>query len=86
MCNCINEIAKTTIEHLKSSTEGEISGDHITGIQYSFKAKTPPKTSSSFEFLHAPLKKDGTIGKPKKSSIALMHNYCPWCGEKHPES
>lgn len=87
MCKCLKEIEEKTLEAVKSQKEGEFTKGNIIPSSFAFvgnkfKGRT---THSEYEFTFAPMKKDGTIGKPKKQTVNIMHAYCPFCGEKHPE-
>jgi len=87
MCNCIKEIEEKTFEAVKEQKEGEFTKGNIIPssfliIRNKFSNRA---THSEYEFTFAPKKKDGTIGKPKKQTVNLIHKYCPFCGEKHPE-
>lgn len=85
MCNCLRKLEKKTFEVAKKRNEGEFSDGkllncHFPIIDNQIKDRI---TYSEFQFLFAPRKKDGSIGKVKKQTISISHTYCPFCGEKH---
>lgn len=87
MCNCITEIEKMAFDKVKQQNEGEFTKGALiqTGFQIRNNKITDRTTISEYEFTFAPKKKDGTIGKPKKQTVNIVHSYCPFCGEKYPE-
>lgn len=85
MCKCIIEIESKTFDLVKEQKEGEFTKGNITPssfiiIKNQFKNR---RTHSEYEFTFAPKKKDGSIGKSKKQSVNIIHEYCPFCGEKY---
>ena len=85
MCNCITEIEKKTFLLVQEQKEGEYEKGHLTpaGFQIKKNSISARTTTSEYEFTFAPKKKDGTIGKPKKQTVTIVHSFCPFCGEKH---
>lgn len=85
MCDCLKKIEASMYEHTQKMN-GEVSAGRIIQSQFPFSIKGGIKartTYSEYEYKFAPLKKDGSIGKPKTQSINLGHNNCPFCGEKY---
>jgi hypothetical protein len=85
MCNCIINVEEKLIERVKETNQGEIEGGKILQSHFHFTENGfgPRTTYSEFQFTLSPLKKDGTIGKPKKQTVNISHTYCPFCGKKH---
>jgi hypothetical protein len=85
MCDCIKEIENKAFDKVKEQKEGEFSKGILTPIHFPIvKNKFMDRqTYSEYEFTLAPKKKDGTIGKPKKQTVSIMHQYCPFCGKKY---
>lgn len=85
MCDCIKTIESKTLEMVKEQKEGEFAKGGITPSSFVIVDNkfNPRRTHSEYEFTFAPKKKDGTIGKPKKQTVNIIHSYCPFCGEKH---
>lgn len=85
MCDCIKTIETKTFLMVQEGKEGEFTKGNITTSSYpiidnQFKDR---RTHSEYEFTFAPKKKNGTIGKPNRKTVNVMHSYCPFCGEKH---
>lgn len=87
MCDCIKQLEKQTLELVKEQKEGEFTKGNITPSSFRIinNKFSDRETYSEYEFTFAPKKKDGTIGKAKKQTVNIIHKYCPFCGEKHPE-
>lgn len=85
MCNCIKEIEAKTLDAVKEQKEGEYSEGKLLNVCFILvKNKfTNRRTYNEYQFLFAPKKKDGTIGKEKKQTVNITHQYCPFCGEKY---
>jgi len=85
MCDCIKTIEDKTFEAIRDQKEGVFKkGDLIPSsfpiVKNRFKDR---QTHSEYEFTFAPKKKDGTIGKYKKQTVNIMHQYCPFCDKKY---
>lgn len=85
MCDCIKKIEEKSFETVKNQKEGEFEkGNLIPSSFMIVKNKfTNRQTHSEYQFTFAPRKKNGTIGMPKKQTVNIIHQYCPFCGEKH---
>lgn len=85
MCNCIKEIEDKSFEAVKTQKEGEFTKGNLIPTSFPIVANQfkNRRTHSEYGFTFAQKKKDGTIGKPKKQTVNIMHQYCPFCGEKH---
>jgi len=84
MCNCIKELKDKSLTKLRENHPNDVIGDDVeisnTGIIFS----TPIRVASynELEYKLKRRKKDGTLMKSINKRISLMHNYCPWCGER----
>jgi hypothetical protein len=85
MCDCLKTIETKTMEVVKGQKEGEVTDGKMLNTHFPFVKNSLKNrvTYNEFQFFFAPIKKDGSIGKPKKQTVSISHSYCPFCGEKH---
>lgn len=92
MCNCIKNIEEKTIDWLRENEKGDISVGKLMHTQFPLIKRhrsltiQDRVTYSDFQYKHAPIKKDGSFGKSITRTATIAHSFCPFCGEKYPES
>jgi hypothetical protein len=89
-CNCVSQVEEKTLNHLKeNNTMGFIYDDDLNhwnglGLQnvaYNFETGKS-MVYMQFSAMYTFKKTNGELSKPKKHTINLFPNYCPFCGEK----
>lgn len=85
MCDCLTKATDSAMEVAISRNEGGIIKRDLIQVGWPIKngATGPQTTFTEFEYTFVPMKKDGSLAKPKKKIINLFHSFCPFCGEKH---
>lgn len=86
MCDCIKTIEDKTIKALRENNEGRFEKARgLLGILFPIVKNKflDRQTYNEYEFIFSPIKKDGTLGKPKKKTVNIAHTFCPFCGEKY---
>lgn len=87
MCKCIQAIEKK-VKKMKEKDYGSSGVVGTVKILNRALALTGLKPGSWFtyndiEYEFTPQKKDGTMGKIRNRTVAMHHNFCPWCGKKY---
>lgn len=85
MCNCIKDIEEKSFKAVSGQKDGDFKKGYLLPVSFPIiKNKfLNRRTHSEYEFTFSPRKKDGTIGKPKRQTVNIMHQYCPFCGKKY---
>lgn len=93
-CNCIEEVSKTTLDHLtkKSEEDGatvmEIQtwdGDGMQNTTYCLSDSQISGEVLKTEFVYRTtfIKKDKSTSRPQKNRCSLIFTFCPFCGIKY---
>lgn len=89
MCDCISKVEQNVLERSKEKYPDSIISEGMgcaidgTGIQEKAIGINGNFLYLTQKFLKSDKKKDGTYTKPKKVSVNVFINYCPFCGEKY---
>lgn len=85
MCDCIKKVEDKMKNHIQETANGETYDYKLLQTHFPFVKNTIKGriTYTEFQYMLAPIKKDGTTGKHKKQTVNISHSYCPFCGEKH---
>lgn len=81
MCNCIKEVSEVGMKNLQDKFPTDrIDHGQMLCVSFVFGETTHMATYNDLQYQHTPRKKDGTLGKPRNKTVALLHIFCPYCG------
>jgi hypothetical protein len=89
MCNCIKTTKEMTLAKLReiaaTQTPPVVIGDEVELLGTGLTIKNNTMlfvTHNELKYTRQDTKKDGSLGQPKKVIMAIIHSFCPFCGEK----
>lgn len=88
MCDCIKQLNEKILEKMQEDNKnnGVIEEGELQNMGLSFGKPGGWRTYQPFEYKMTNKKVNGTLGVTRKHTISIYHSYCPFCGEKIPNS
>jgi hypothetical protein len=92
-CTCLKESEETLFTRMKEnlSSEGKLlkanpDSSHYVNTVFCFDHGFARRPFMEYEFSYIPKKKDGSPGNKKTVKQVVTTSFCPFCGEKYPET
>ena len=85
MCKCLIKIEKETLKLLEKKFVGTGKIEQNNGLDIAF-GTTGSRTYTNYSYKNTTIKKDGSFGATFKREQMIVHSFCPFCGEKYPET